>query len=512
MASIFQLNVENHDNLLLSDEEQNELNQTQEDLEDSLQDQAEEQEIQALQNEGNSLNSELQDDIEALVTMEALADKLERDGSKGLGENGVQYLRLSLEMLSEKYQLKEGIFPTLNMESFNSDPEQEVQLVVESLRQGIATIGNKIKAGMANALTNIAGIFGSIKARSQLMTKEIAALEKLLADKKATNTNGPKQLILQPKGWFRDISFHSAAPKKGLVELHPLLQHALSDTLDISNEQTAKYVQWITKNKDKLQNPGVFSSLKYDPKDFTLKGSTVFNDRIENMEAETGFSLYRSKELPGGMALYSHVKNKAVDGVEVNEALWNTFWMLKPYDPIQFDQYDVKLRAFMAISAVTFSLTVAPLAINLYLPAMLAHNAIKTGNPFKDATLKRDENNEVVGKSTVKLTPEFIFQTLSFAEIERVIKEAKEGQKSIDAFIAASNQITKGLYLPELSDTAEAIDKKKSSNRSGTERALVDLAYSVSTLHHNVLKDIPTYVQRTYRMMIRYADKSAKQY
>ena len=497
MKNLFTLNLENGgvDEVLgIEPDTTQELNEVEQEFAYAEQDEADEVQNQELAAASERANEEIQNNVGALVTLESIADHLRNNLNTGAA--GLTYANLALEAFSTRYKVPLDKFHTLNLESCEKDPVKEAELVLEGIGDTLSVVGQRLAKSLSNSITNVTAMLGSIKAQNSKLGEQIIDLERLLEAKKKENINGPKSLLLQPKRWFANLCFHASAPSRGLTEIHPLVQYALSGTLDITKSQTAKYVQWINRNKNNVSDPSVFASLNYKTQDFVLKDSTKFNGRLNDIKPDDGEAIYRSKELPGGQAVYAHVSDKDLSGVAVNEALWNTWWRIEDFDAVQYQNYKTKLFLFAMLLPNTWGI--------------LVENYLQTGNILTTRTEKRTEDGQLAQQPKVKITRDFAFETLSIPEIERVIREAKEGQKSIDRWLVETNQIVRGLYIPELTPAANDIEKQK--KKSGTQRALLDLMHSVSGLHENVTRCVPAYAIRTYTSMLRYATRSLAQY
>ena len=494
------------------------------------------QKLEEADDVGKAIQDTIGNTVEASTALEALSDALNASiKAGGLDKHGMMFANLAVESVRTLHGVENDRL-AISVESYRQDPLAALKTAMEDIQIQSQGLWSSIKEKLSTMAASLVAKLRSFKANVIKLEKRVNEVEALISH--IGSSDKPSFGALKPHDWFIDLCYHGKAAPKGLVGIGPAVDKLLKETADVLVSSVGKYNGWIKSNHSKaLQDTTVFNSLKYKTSDFLILNQKQFTDerRVGWFKAIEGFSHYRSEELPGGMALFAHLARTDCSGVSAVPALDSIFYTLAQYDPVSYNLMKgalytiggLTLGSFVGIvvglgfaapaiySAVSATSSAAMLA-SATTAGVIASTGAKVGQGvggymgFKKG-YEKDANGKLYGNK-IKLTKDMLFETLTVAEMKRVISEVKKG---IQALKAWETTIFKEIYKDkEASGIIDDFmyDAEPGTNNRTSVRLLKELCFAVFGLTNALSYKSGSYALRTYNSMLNYVQKSSYQY
>lgn len=484
---------------------------------------------------GAAIQKDVIASVEASTALEAMAGALNKAMLDGdMSVHGIKFANIAIESLNASYGIKTTKL-AISVEDYKQDPTRALKAAMEDIEVQSQSLWSSIKEKMVNMADSLVVKLSSFRKNIVRLELRMGQVEALV--NKIDNGAQMRFTALKPQDWFIDLSYHGKAAPKGLVGIGPAVEKLLKESVTVMTSVVGKYNGWIKANHEKaMSDSAAFSSLKYATRDFLILNQKPFDDsrRVVFTKASEGCGFYRSEELPGGMALYTHLAKKDHSGFVAISCLSEVNYRLAQFDPVSYNlvkgvittcigaAFGVFVGAAVVAGfayplvagtgAATKLAATASVAAGAYdtLSSAVEFGAVAGG--FTGGISSFDKNSEGLRYgSKVKLTKEMVFQTLSLVEAKRVLAEIKRGIASMKAW---ETTVFKETYRDkEAADIIEKLLKRNTVKADGASvRLLKNLCFAIFNLQVSMSGKTLSYAIRTYNSMLNYVQKSSYQY
>lgn len=498
--------------------------------------------LQESDQDTESLRADISADVEESVSMEAMADELDRAmAQEQLSISGVLFANLAIESLSSRTSGQKAL-PSLSMETYKKDPQKAIQAAMEDIKERASELWEGVKIKMAS-------LADSLGAKLRAFQSNIARLEKRavqvqiqlnVVKEKLGKDAKPRVPILKPQDWFIDLCYHGKPPPPALRGVGKQVEGLLNETGRVVSGAVRNYSEWMKRNHAAaLGDVDVFKSLKFRAGDFLVLHSKQFdeNRKLGLNKPAPGNSFYRSDELPGGMALFTQVCKQDENGAASIQAVSRIEYQIREYDPTSYSRIKLAILAVIGVPVAAYlsfmgaafvaANTGAAFAAGMSSGAkgalIFSGTAFKEGSGLvddikgaidkaKDFVKDKDSNGDAYG-SSLKLDKDMVFETLSPSEAQGVLSDLAAGVKAMRTW---ENLVFKEMWADEaFSDLMDKTilnkEKRDEANRVSV-RLLKNLCFAILNLQTSLSTGIITYALRTYNAMLNYVQKSIYQY
>ena len=449
--------------------------------------------------QGAALSDEVRTATGAVISLEAIAHYLRTAVTPcALGASGAQFANLAIESICLESHLPTGAL-TFSLEAYHADPQHAMACALESILEKIKNAWAFIKEKVVSFFRWIGEKMDYFKRNMRNLTGKLKELEhKLSAVQGGT---APQRGALKPDQKFVNLIYL----EKGFVD------HASSVTKDVNallfehaqlfSSVIAKHVGWLKDHHAAAREDiSEFNTLHVNRNDFLMLDAQESDRTIETRMPQEGNMFYRSRELPGGMAIYTEIQKADQSGVLAIEMLGNIQVHIAPFDPASYD-----VRALQVLEQ-------AQQKMDDWYDSLPQEVRVNTPYP-PEADY---EKARILGTGReVYIHPDMIFATLPLAEAKQRLAELRKTVDHLqDWYDTVFGQIWKDKGFDYL---ASSLIDKGESRQSGTYanpsvKYLASLAWSLIALMGNATEETHVYVFETCFSLLSYVEKSLVQY
>lgn len=309
--------------------------------------------LDATDDASDLLAEDLATDVETVTAMEALVHYLKGELAAG---RVTRQTAIMANCAFESYCVNARLKPTMAfaMESLERDPETAVKEAMESIAEKAKSLWNSVKARTAELSKKIGEKVALLTRGMEGAQARLNAVEEKLG--KVDLSAQPKAPLVKPRKSFINLLYVSKGVPQGLKGIAADVNHLLQEHASIASKSVSFYSDWLEKNYDQAAtNPEVFNTLVYNPAAFLMKGSTPFAARLERLAASEGTKYFRSRELPGGMAVFTQVmEGGTLKGIEAVNALGTVEYHFSPYEPAEYKELNKLTQALVGVGLITW--------------------------------------------------------------------------------------------------------------------------------------------------------------
>lgn len=443
------------------------------------------------------------DDIQtaagAVLSLESVAGYLAGGKCDALTASGVRFANIAIEGFCQDARL-EGSNLAFSMELYQSNPTLALEGALDSISGKIGDIWKYIKDKLVAFFRWLAEKMDYFKRNAANMDKKIQQLESMLGRIDKGNTLKPG--ALKPAQCFVDLIYLDTgfpASGKGIMgEVDALLKaHG-----KIFSDVIADKIKWIRDNHAAAKaDVKVFDSLTADRADFLMLNAKEMNRTIGQLIPESGNTFYRSKELPGGRAIYTEIEPEDKSGVLAIDMLAKIKVHFARFDPVSYD-----VRALEVAQQTQQEL-------DDWYESLPPEVKEKTFPPYINTEVARIPGT---GRR-VQIREDMVFDTLSLDNIKKRLQELKDTLAQIrEWYDIVFGEIWKDKSFDYLANSI-VNDSDKRYFGSGAyvnpaPKYLAGLVIAIINLMSNATENAHVYAFTTSFSMLNYVERSLKQY
>jgi hypothetical protein len=422
---------------------------------------------------------------DAACAMEAIASSMRRWGERGELTRPVMAMA-SVALESIALQAGTQYRPAnFSLESHLPGKQQDFKLTLESIGETVSKLYESVKKNIADIGEHLVQTLGHFHRQCQRLKNKAVELESM---SKKRSSQKPAYPAIKAEAWCKYLCHTEFGFDHGLKTVLGEVGEFIKAHEKMSSRCIDKYVKWLKNNG--ASGDDAIESLDIDPDDFTLPGMTHFARSVVMHEPKPGNLFYRTKELPGGYALYVETASQALKGSEALDALHNTRYIFEIYNPASYNTLTYKLRAVASVSVAIWLGAINPL--------------LGLGAAVVGAIHNSSQKHEGTGHE-LDIDKDMLFQVLTREEIDHVIRETSTAVVSIERWYSTV------LQRPWKShDLDNSIKTLTNNEATGTQIK----AYCSALLHliSNISTGVESYAFNFYHACLLFAEKSLKQY
>lgn len=435
-------------------------------------------------------------DTQAVAALEAMAEFIK---DRKVDKTSAILFNVATESYGNLNNLKDSriafaMESISNSDEYLSDTDKEIAL--ENIAHNTMYVMDKLSTSLQNTILSVGDLVHSFDRNHTALKKRINALELLVAD-----LDHREEMVynyVKPDKQFVHLMYTHSGSSKGIDPVLDDVSWLFKEHSDMVVQTIKKYKDWYNSNKSDIDNSEVFNSLRYDPKDFILTGSTVFNKSVGTKTPSKGSVFYRTKELPGGVSFYSEIHNSVESKTAAINALMDISYFLDYYEPDSFRVKEKRLYTAAALGLLTWA------SVMVANPLPLAFSGF-VNSSISDSTKTQDVKK-------VRITEDTTFPTLSrdaikdtLNKLKAISLELQEWNEEVYTHTWKDKHVKD--MLSELSNTI-----KESGYTNGNVKHFRDYAISMVSIMSKSYTKLHSYGFEVLNAALSYAEKSARQY
>lgn len=392
-----------------------------------------------------------------------------------------------------------GSKPAFGIESIGNEgfiSEQEKQIAIENMVNNTVFIMDKLSQSLRNTMLAMGDLVHSFDRNINGIKKRIGYLEQLIA-----NIEDKDELAynyVKPEKQFIYLMYTKTGFSTGVLPVIKDINWLFKSHADMVKNSVSQYKEWFHSNRRDMDDSGNFDSLEFNPKDFVLQGSSVFNKSIGERTPGSDSMYYRTKELPGGLSFYTEVSKQKTTGVDTIDSLMDVDYFLDYYEPDSFRVTEKKLYTLAGLTLLAW----ASIMMANPLPMALTGAVI---NAASDHTKTGDVRK-------VRISEDTLFPVLSKDELSSLLVELKESLYELQQWnTVVYKNIWKDQSLKNITDEVSEYIKSDGVQKSNV-RYYRNYAVALVSLMSKSYTKLHSYGFDVINAALSYAEKSAKQY
>ena len=207
---------------------------------------------------------------------------------------------------------------------------------------------DKLSQSVRNTILSVGDLVHSFDKNLSSVKKKISILEELIKD--IDHKEELAYNYIKPEKQFIYLMYTEEGFGRGIKPVLEDVSDLFKKHTEMVESTIKKYKNWYINNRNNMNDVSIFDELKYNPKDFILSGSTVFNKSVGTKTPSRDCVFYRTAELPGGLCLYMEVQNDTQRGVSAIDALMDVDYFLNQYSPDSFRVTENRLYTVASLS------------------------------------------------------------------------------------------------------------------------------------------------------------------
>lgn len=450
---------------------------------------------------GRLANAEVQNTEGALLSLESIKRYLAQEVGTGadLGEQGAKFANIAIEAICDEAGISAGAL-AFSIEAYRQDPAVSLEGALDVLGEKIKAAWNYIKEQLARFFRYLAEKMDFFRRNTSNLTKRIHELEAKLA--KAKQRGCEVGGALRPSKDFSCLLYlQSGFPASG---------HGIAGAVDdllqaharLFTETIAKQLAWLKANHEAASTSvEVINDLSVKRDDFLMLEAEPMNRSIAKRMPLPGNMFYRSRELPGGQAIYTQIQPQDARGILAIDMLANIRVHIAPFDPVSYDAKALKVAEQAQAEMNRWWLSLPP--------------EVRARTPMPHVS---SEAAKVSGTgSKVQLQPDMVFNTLSLAEIEERLGELKATQNHLEHWYrVVFGQIWKDKDFDFLAGAVLAKSNDQTPTTgvylSPAPKYLASLVLAMLNVMQNATESTHAYAFTTCFAMLNYVQASLEQH
>jgi hypothetical protein len=449
---------------------------------------------------GVQVSDELRTVSGAMLSLEAIACYLTKASEASeLGQTGLQFANIAIESicLEANLSLSQSAF---SLEAYQRSPTMAMEGALDFISAKIADIWKLIKEKLATFFRYLAEKMDFFKRNIGNLKRTVATLESQAGG--IDSAAEALQATLYPQQCFADLLYLDTGFPQSGQGIAKAVDEVLLAHGKVFSTVINKHMTWLKDNHGRVSaNPKVIEEFSVELDDFLMLDAAPLSRSIRKNIPKEGNVFYRSKELPGGKAIYTEIEPASNTGLAAIEMLANVNVYFDKFDPVSYDlkMLEMAQRAQADVNQWYWSLPVEQRKGQL--PPQIDTSSAKLPG---------------TGRST-RLTPGLVFDTLSLTQIKKMLKEVKASAEVIEQWYAeVFGQIWKDKDFDFLANTLLA---KRDVKNYGTglhldpaPRYLGNLVLALLNVMGNATANTHAYAFTTYFSLLSYVEESLFQY
>lgn len=424
---------------------------------------------------------------ESVIALESMCAYLKRCNSQGLlNKPAVTMATLAMEGYYDKANVDKKNL-RLAYESDVSGEHPELNASLESIAQSVRVIHDSIKNNLIKVSRFVSEIFSSFNRHIASLKKRVQQLSAELDKKHDAQSKFP---AVKAEKWCINLCYTETGFDVGLKNVLTDVNAFVKDHTHVAEGVINKYITWLKNNDTSEAGDVIFEGLSTKRHDFLIPGMSEFNRSVSFTTPAGDNIFYRSKELPGGKALYVQTYPHDMKGLASLDILNTTEYKMDLYNPNSYNTTKMKIAAIAALPVAAWVAAVNPI-IGVALGAAAG-------------SYITSQKQDGTGKE-VHIDKDMLFQALTKDEMADVLKRVYQGINELENW---SIKVLQGPWKSHKLDKAvDELMRNESvtSNYRSYCNALLKLVSNLSS-------DIDSYVFSVYTSSLLYVEKSLKQY
>lgn len=449
-----------------------------------------------------SESEQLQNAAGAVVSLEAIAGFLaSKENAEGVSRAAAQFANIAIENICADSGLPSERL-VFSMESYKQSP-------VVALEGALDAISGKISDIWAYIKTKLVAFFRLLAEKMDFFKRNVGNLERKLhaLNGRAANiaADAPKSTgAIQARWSYHHLIYLEKGFPKHAGGVATDVGTLLTEHSALFSKTIAKYTQWLESNHSAAsQDIKCFDSLSVEKEDFLMLKAQPHHRSVGLQFPEPGNMLYRSKELPGGQAIYTEIEPDDKHGLPAIDMLAKVKVFIEAFDPKSYDRRALEVAEQARVD------------IEQWYASLPADVREKTPPP---PSIDPEEVATVPGTGRcVTINPDMVFELLTPTLIKERLQEVTQTLKKIkEWYDVVFNQIWKDKDFDRLaSSLVQRKDVRAYSEGVYLNQApkyLGSLALAVMHLMANATENVHAFAFTTCFALLDYVEDSIKRY
>jgi hypothetical protein len=418
-----------------------------------------------------------------------------------LGQTGVQFANIAIESVCLQGELSADEH-AFSLGAYRRDPALALEGALDFISNKLADLWALIKDKLVTFFRHLAERMNAFKQSLALLQRRVSSLQAQALGLDSASV--PYQSALYPQRCFVDLVYLNTGFTASGAGVAGALDQVLQAHAQVFGTVIAKHCAWLKDNHARVAaDPSAINSFSVKTQDFLMLGATPLERSIRKHAPREGSVFYRSKELPGGRAIYTEIEPKSQTGLAAIEMLSHVNIYLDKFDPVS---YDLQL-----------------LALQVGGQAQAQKNAHYWSQPVAKRrgpppTPVHPANAKIEGTgSTPRLTRELVFNTLSLDEVKTRLTEVSHTAEVLEQWY---NTVFGKLWKDKDFNTlSTALLKDPDLSAEGAHlagelapRYLGNLVLALMNVMANATANTHTYAFTTCSSLLSYVEESLFQY
>ena len=387
---------------------------------------------------------EMRSASQAVQSLESIARYLDTS-VKGdtLDAAGQRFLNLAVESICLQGAVAPGA-PALSMEAYAQNPQLALEGAMNRIAEKVKDLYAFIKEKLVAFFKLLAEKMDYYKRNMGNLTRQLKTLEAQLA--RLDPESRPSIGALKPEWWLINLIYL----EKGFPRYAEGISDELSDLLaahaGLFTKAITKQLAWLKDNHAAVVDNGqVINGLTVKRDDFLIMNSKFIDSATVFDSPEENNVYYRSRELPGGKALYTHIQPYDQHGLLAIGMLASLRVQIGVFDLVSYDQRELQIAEFARLGAPEWYES---------LPQDLR------------ASFEESQNTGLVGKAAA-IDRSMVIEVLPLMEARKRLAEVKRNLANLESWYdAVYGKVWKD---KDFDDLAKDLMREKNSPAEETE-------------------------------------------
>lgn len=442
----------------------------------------------------------LQDAAGAAVALEAMAHYLSTSiKGQELGASGSQFVNIAVESICLEAHVDPG--PNVfSLEQYKRDPQLALEGALSEIGQKIKNVWKFIKEKLVAFFKLLAEKMDYFKSNMGKLERQLKSAEGRLA---VTDKNSVvKMNVLKPSYWFIDLIYLDKGFPKYAQGISADLDELLSAHSGVFKNIIAKQIDWLKANHVKAaSDESVLDSFKVKTSDFLMLEAKPMDRSVREHIPTEGNMFYRSRELPGGKAIFTDIDPHDRAGPMAIDMLSKIRVAIDEYDPVSYDLRTLEIARQAQADLDTWYDALPP----------------ETRQEIDIPSVNYDMAKIPGTGRELRISKALIFETLPLEQIALRLEEVKNNLKSIrEWYDVVFGEIWKDRDFDYLADNLIEASSTTRFSQGGYvnpgPRHLGNLVLALLKVMANATDNTHTYAFKTCGSLLNYAEESLKQY
>jgi hypothetical protein len=426
---------------------------------------------------GVAMAEEVASRSDAVVALESLVGFIQ---GRNLSAESKTFAGISLESYMQKAGITSPVY--VSMEDEGGSPG-----LLQRAKDGIAEVYDFLRRRVAAMARHIAQVMGVHARNLRRLNNRIQEVEELLG--KVTKGE-PLSPVIKAEGWCEYLCYLKTGFVPELEGVPEAVVELVTQHRQMASSTLGKHLDFLTSLSQGPTSDAAFQSLQLNHQEFLLPEMEQFHRSVEFESPRGSNVFFRTKELPGGKALYVQVNPTNQRGVDAIEMLQDVDYTFNQYDPKSYTVFRAKLLAATLIPVSALLTVVNPL---LGVVAGVASGALLANQGVENTGRK------------ITIDKTVVFTCLGIDRIKAVLRMVRQGLNELKGW---SEDVLIGPWKSR--DLDEVVDKILDEKTSTS--SIKAYCNAVLSLMSKLGGGIHTYSFRVLGACLNFCEKSVRQY